>query len=224
MSEGSQFESANLRISSKRELTLQTYGQKTRRTSFLPCSVRVGKASATKKAFMDIPSLAKWDFTLQRISFPLDERFNGASKGKSDPPCCKMSAGIGFGDMAFRHRPSFWPYAHFKVKSRVLFAEFSSGTVLANVEQQHRLRRTVCKGWRNKQWHGRLMAFLELLSNKSSYIELPLSDSSFLRLDASPIRVTSPVTTPRPDEMPEDGEEEDNSTLGSPDIEEEDEC
>lgn len=116
--------------------------------------------------------------------------------------------------------PQLWPYAHFKVKSRVLFAEFSSGTVLANVDQQHRLRRTVCKGWRNKQWHGRLMAFLELLSNNSSYIELPLSDSSFLRLDASPIRVTSPVTTPRPDEMSEDGEEEDNSTLGSPDIEE----
>ncbi len=32
--------------------------------------------------------------------------------------------------------------------------------------------------------------------------------------------MTSPVTTPRPDEMPEDGEEDDNSTLGTPDIEE----
>jgi hypothetical protein len=119
--------------------------------------------------------------------------------------------------------PQFWPYAHFKIKSRVLFAEFSSGTVLANVDQQHRLRRTVRKGWRNKQWHGRLTAFLELLSNNSSYIELPLSDSSFLGLDASPIRVTAPVTTPRPDEMAEDEEEQDNSTLGNRDIDGEDE-
>lgn len=118
--------------------------------------------------------------------------------------------------------PQFWPYAHFKVKSRVLFAEFSSGTVIADSEQQHKLRRTVCKGWRNKQWHGRLMAFLELLSNNSSYIELPLSDSSFVKLDASPIRVTAPVTTPRPDEMAEDGEEQDNSTLGNRDIDDED--
>jgi hypothetical protein len=119
--------------------------------------------------------------------------------------------------------PQFWPYAHFKLKARVLFAEFSSGTVLENVDQQHRLRRTICKGWRNKQWHGRLMAFLELLSNNSSYIDLSLSDSSFLRLDASPIRVTAPVTTPRLDEMGEDAEEADSSTLGNPDIDDEDE-
>ena len=119
--------------------------------------------------------------------------------------------------------PQFWPYAHFKLKARVLFAEFSSGTVLENVDQQHRLRRTICKGWRNKQWHGRLMAFLELLSNNSSYIDLSLSDSSFLRLDASPIPVTAPVTTPRLNEMGEDAEEADSSTLGNRDIDDEDE-
>jgi hypothetical protein len=116
--------------------------------------------------------------------------------------------------------PQFWPYAHFKIKSRVVFAEFSSGTVIADVDQQHRLRRSVCKGWRNKQWHGRLMAFLELLSNNSSYIELPLSNSLFLRLDASPIKMTAPVTTPQRSEMGEDGEEEDTSTLGTLDINE----
>ena len=119
--------------------------------------------------------------------------------------------------------PEFWPYAHFKLKPRVLFAEFSSGTVIADVDQQHRLRRSVCKGWRNKQWHGRMMAFLELLSNNASSIELSLSDSSFLRLDAGPIKVTAPVTTPRTDEMGADAEEEDSSTLGNRDIDDEDE-
>jgi hypothetical protein len=119
--------------------------------------------------------------------------------------------------------PEFWPYAHFKLKARVLFAEFSSGTVIADVDHQHKLRRSVCKGWRNKQWHGRLMAFLELLSNNSSSIELSLSDFSFLSLDASPIHVTVPVTTPRANEMGEDAEEEDSSTLGNRDIEDEDE-
>jgi len=119
--------------------------------------------------------------------------------------------------------PHFWPYAHLKLKARVLFAEFSSGTVIADVDQQHRLRRTVCKGWRNKQWHGRLMAFLRLLSNNSSSIELPLSDSYFLRLDAHPIAVTAPMTTQLPDTMDDDEEEYTSSTLGNWDIEGENE-
>jgi hypothetical protein len=60
--------------------------------------------------------------------------------------------------------PAFWPFPHFKLKSRVLFAPIvgkEAGEPLDDQKKQHRLRRTVCKGWRNKQWHGRLMAFLE---------------------------------------------------------------
>jgi hypothetical protein len=119
--------------------------------------------------------------------------------------------------------PSFWPYPHFRIKSRVLFAELNdnkAGAVFEEARQQHRLRRGICKGWRNKQWHGRLMAFLELLSGESSYIDLPLSSSAFIRLDAGPIRFTAPVTTVLPTEMSEDDEELDISTLGNVDFEE----
>lgn len=113
--------------------------------------------------------------------------------------------------------PSFWPFPHFRIKSRVLFAELDgteAGSVIKDSDQQHRLRRRICKGWRNKQWHGRLMAFLELLSQDSPYIRLPLSDSESLKLDASPILVTSPVTTILPDELSDETEEQDFSTLG----------
>lgn len=118
--------------------------------------------------------------------------------------------------------PNFWPYPHFRIKSRVLFAELAgkeAGAVFADADQQHRLRRTICKGWRNKAWHGRLMAFLEVLSNGSPYIDLPLSNSALLRLDARLIQVTSPVTTVLPDAMPDDAEELDISTLGNFDVE-----
>ncbi len=119
--------------------------------------------------------------------------------------------------------PQFWPYAHFKVKSRVLFTALAgnqAGAVFDDIDQQHRFRRSVCKGWRNKAWHGRLMAFLELLSGESTHIELPLSASCSLKLDATPVLVTAPVTTVRPDVMPDDGEEQDLSTLGNLDVEE----
>ncbi len=53
-------------------------------------------------------------------------------------------------------------------------------------QEQHRLRRTVCKGWRNKQWHGRLLAFLELLSGEGSSINLRLAENASVALKHHP--------------------------------------
>jgi TIR domain len=113
--------------------------------------------------------------------------------------------------------PYLWPFPHFRLKSRVLFAELSSkeaGPVISDIGEQHRLRRSVCKGRRNKAWHGRLMAFLELLAGESAELLLPLSPSAVLKVEAQPLFVTSPVTTALPDEMGEEAEEQDASTLG----------
>lgn len=114
------------------------------------------------------------------------------------------------------------PFPHFKFKARVLFSELSgkeAGSVIYDADKQHNHRRTICKGWRNKAWHGRFMAFLELLSGSSPYIELPLADTSSLILDAYPVLVTAPVTTQLSDIMPDDAEEQDISTLGNFELE-----
>jgi TIR domain/Restriction endonuclease len=69
--------------------------------------------------------------------------------------------------------PHFWPFWHLKLKSRVLFSvvnDTPEGLGIDDVRKMHRLRRSICKGWRNKQWHGRMLAFLELLSGESAYI------------------------------------------------------
>lgn len=120
--------------------------------------------------------------------------------------------------------PAFWPFPHFKLKSRVLFAPITgdeAGEPFDGKEKkkQHRLRRTVCKSWRNKQWHGRLLAFLEFVSGDSSYLQLPLSPTSSIALDAAPLLFTSPVSTILPDEASDDQEETDSSTLGRPEPE-----
>ncbi|WOH49347.1 toll/interleukin-1 receptor domain-containing protein [Bradyrhizobium sp. sBnM-33] len=57
--------------------------------------------------------------------------------------------------------PYFWPFWHLKLKSRVLFAvdnETPVGLSIDDPRKLHRLRRSICKGWRNKQWHGRMLA------------------------------------------------------------------
>lgn len=119
--------------------------------------------------------------------------------------------------------PAFWPFFHFKLKSRVLFAKDNktpAGAAIDDPKKQHRLRRTICKGWRNKQWYGRMLAFLELLSGDSAFIRLPLSPTAFLLLEASPLLFTSPVSTALPNILDADAEETDPSTLGRPELEE----
>ena len=59
------------------------------------------------------------------------------------------------------------------------------------------------------------MAFLEIISNHSSSLDLPLSNTSSVRLDARPMVVTVPVTTAISDAMSDDAEEQDTSTLGN---------
>lgn len=120
--------------------------------------------------------------------------------------------------------PAFWPVHHFKLKSRVIFAPPTAtddGKPYDDKKKQHRLRRTICKGWRNKQWHGRLMAMLELLAGESAFITLPLSPTTNLLLDPTPMLFTSPVSTALPNILRDEDEEEDESTLGRPEPEEE---
>lgn len=116
--------------------------------------------------------------------------------------------------------PYFWPFWHLKLKSRVLFSvdnNTAEGLGIDDARKLHRLRRTICKGWRNKQWHGRMLAFLELLSGESAYIRLALAANAALLIEAAPMLFTSPVSTALPNVLDADEEETDSSTLGRPD-------
>jgi hypothetical protein len=115
--------------------------------------------------------------------------------------------------------PATWPFWHLKLKARVLFASDNGtpeGLPIDDARKMHKLRRSICKGWRNKQWHGRLRAFLELLSGESAYLRLRLSGEHDLVVEAEPILFTSPVSTALPDIAGADDEETDESTLGRP--------
>lgn len=114
--------------------------------------------------------------------------------------------------------PAFWPFPHYKLKPRVLFAEANgdkAGPIFDDKNLQHRFRRRVCKGWRNKQWHGRMMAFLELLAEDQAFMKLPLGANAFVRLDAAPLLFSSPVTTVLPDVMDDADEDDDPDTFGN---------
>ncbi|WP_316195288.1 MULTISPECIES: toll/interleukin-1 receptor domain-containing protein [unclassified Bradyrhizobium] len=120
--------------------------------------------------------------------------------------------------------PYFWPFWHLKLKSRVLFSvdnNTAEGLGINDVRKLHRLRRSICKGWRNKQWHGRMLAFLELLSGESAYIRLALAANTGLLIEAAPMLFTSPVSTTLPNVLDADEEETDSSTLGRPDNDDE---
>jgi hypothetical protein len=115
--------------------------------------------------------------------------------------------------------PRNWPFWHFRLKARVLFAEDNDteqGERIDDPNKMHRLRRSVCKGWRNKQWHGRLLAFLQIMSGDSAYIRVSLAPGQDMLLSSEPLLFTSPVSTALPDVGDPDAEEQDESTLGRP--------
>lgn len=157
-------------------------------------------------------------FHIGEAQTPLGKRISWSRQGKRRSSMLRNSAAGKVWQYGVSATPSFWPYLHFKLKARVLFAELGSGNkggaVIGDAAVQHRLRRTMCKGWRNKQWHGRLMAYLELLSDEAPCINVPLSGACAITLDARPMPFTSPVTTALPDTMEDDAEETDDSTLG----------
>lgn len=155
---------------------------------------------------------------------PTGQRFRWGKQGDRRSSMLRNVAKGHIWQFGVTAMPFFRPFWHFKLKSRVLFAQDNAtpaGLAIDGAKKMHRLRRSICKGWRNKQWHGRMLAFLELLSEGSAYIRLPLSDRFAFVLDASPILFSSPVSTELPDVLDADDEETDVSTLGRPDNDEE---
>ena len=113
--------------------------------------------------------------------------------------------------------PHLWPAPHFRLKPRVIFADFDNqswGVVLKDKSKQHKLRRSRCKGWRNKQWHGRMMAFLKIIADEDGSIRLPASPESQLMLARKPLFAEVPATTPNINDMDENSEDSDASTFG----------
>ncbi len=114
--------------------------------------------------------------------------------------------------------PNLFPFPHMRLKGRVLFSEIGKRNkprIIQDTKTQFRLRRSVCSGWRNKAWHGRVMAFMELLAGDSPYVSLAVGSGGSITLDAMPIQFTTPVTARQSNRLGEDAEEPDETTLGT---------
>ncbi len=122
-------------------------------------------------------------------------------------------------------QPSLYPWPHFRMKARVHFSEVGKDSLNLDDDKkyQHRLRRSICSKWRNKAWHGRMMAFLELLAGDSPYINLPVGDGQSITVDAMPVQVTSKKTARQINNLDEDAEETDFTTLAGIPVLDEDE-
>ena len=114
--------------------------------------------------------------------------------------------------------PKSFPYPHMRLKGRVLFSDIGERNkpiIIPDTKTQFRLRRSVCSGWRNKAWHGRVMAFMEVLAGDSPYVGLAVVSGGTITLDAMPIQFTAPVTARQINRLGEDAEEFDETTLGT---------
>jgi hypothetical protein len=164
-------------------------------------------------------------FHVSRDQAKIGQRFSWGIQGEKRSSMLRNIAKKHVWSFGITALPSFWPYFHFKLKSRVLFSEVSgdeAGPVIVDKAAQHRLRRSVCKGWRNPQWHGRLRALLEMLAGDAPYINLGVGSEAAIKLESLPIFFTSPVTTELPAEIDDETDEGDDSTLTGPPPDEDD--
>ena len=114
--------------------------------------------------------------------------------------------------------PSLFPCPHMRLKTRVLFSDIdkqNKPVVISDTERQFRLRRSICSVWRNKAWHGRLMAFMKLLAGDNPYVDLAVGSNVSIILDAMPMQFTVPVTARQTNLLGEDAKESDVTTLGN---------
>ena len=171
-----------------------------RKCGFLQHAFSNGTASIVSEGKAKIKQRIKWGRQGQRRNSML----RNVSKGK-------------VWEYGVSALPSLFPFPHYRLKGRVLFSEArgpKQGPVIDDHKTQHRLRRSVCSGWRNKAWHGRLMAFMELLAGESPYVSLPVGNGQFITLDGMPIQVTAPISARQRFVLGEDAEETDLTTIG----------
>ena len=149
-------------------------------------------------------------------SAPLGERIPWGRQGQRRSSMLRNEARGRLWEYGVSARASLFPFPHFRLKSRVLFSDLDDHRVpipIGDVRVQHRLRRSIAGVWRNKAWHGRLMAFMEVLAGESPYVMLPLGSDGHILVDAMPIQATSPVSARQTHYLDEDAEETDVTTL-----------
>jgi hypothetical protein len=182
------------------------------------------EAHAKKLGLLSFAYSNDMAFHVSREQARIGQRFGWGTQGENRSSMLRNIAKKHVWSFGVTAIPSFWPYYHFKIKSRVLFSEVSgdeAGSVVGDKSAQHRLRRSVCKGWRNPQWHGRLRAFLEMMVGDAPYIDLPVGSTAPIKLESVPIFFTSPVSTDLPDQIDDASEEDDDSTISGPPPDEE---
>lgn len=156
-------------------------------------------------------------FTVTRRHIDLNKRVRWGRQGEQRLSVLRNRAKGKVWEYGASAHASLFPFPHIRLKGRVLFSESEGtgkGPVIDDHKAQHRLRRSVCGAWRNRAWHGRLMAYLELLTGESPYIALRVGGDQDVIVDGSPIQATSPVTAHNTFTLGEDAEEVDATTLG----------
>lgn len=87
------------------------------------------------------------------------------------------------------------PFAHVRVKGRLLFSEDGKNP-LKSAARMHRLRRSFAKGWRNARWRDMSLAFLYWIGDGVSVLNIPMSTDEDMVVALPPITFVSPVSIP----------------------------
>ena len=102
---------------------------------------------------------------------------------------------------------SFWPATsplhHIRLSGHVIFTLDGRKTV-GNARRMHKMRRTLCRSWRNDRWRDLLLAFLYWLGGDATELHIDLGDGADMILGLPPMQFNAcfglgPSLTSKPD-------------------------
>lgn len=88
--------------------------------------------------------------------------------------------------------PQFDQPWRIELRATIIFTD-DEGKPLDAPARAHRLRMSFCRSWWNDRWRGFLRAFLALVADGSSMIELPVGSGRKVVVSATPMMFNSPV-------------------------------
>lgn len=156
-----------------------------------------------------------WELTMEAKGLGVYEQSGGRKVFYVTPPLTKgRGEKIAFLDVDGRKRrkalngrserkKANWCYAvgmvpqfdepwRIELRSTIVFTD-DDGKPLDTPARAHRLRMSFCRSWWNDRWRGFLRAFLVLVADGGSTIELPVGSGRKVVVAAMPIMFSSPV-------------------------------
>ncbi|WP_292502155.1 toll/interleukin-1 receptor domain-containing protein [Mesorhizobium sp.] len=87
--------------------------------------------------------------------------------------------------------PATTPFIHFRLSGHVIFTVDGRSTV-GDASRMHKMRRTMCKSWRNDRWRDLMLAYLAWVAGDAPELSIDMGGDAVIKLELPPVQFDVP--------------------------------